>query len=336
MKYQYFLLPIFFFVSFFAHSPLEKVLSEHGISGGSYAFYSNGKTETVSEGTLSIQSVVPINEHTRFRIGDVTTAFLTHVLARLRLDQRIGLEDSASKYLSRRMHVPFYGTQEISLKDLAAHTSGLPKRAFHTSHFADLQSRALYSFLNSYTLSVEPGRHVEYAPAAIALLSVILQRAAKEPMSVLIDTAVCRPLQLCDTGYSVSRKEQAFVSLGHTNKSLVFPKTQENRGSAFYDAVGLYSSSHDLLKLISCYLSSEKGAESIQNILFADKSRPLGLLLKPDEKDVFYLTSKQMGFSTFFLIDVSKKKGFALLLNREDVPIENIGDMLFRSIDTSF
>lgn len=328
MKCQYFLLLFFFSSVGFSDSKLLTVLKQHNVAGGTCVFYTDGALEYVSEGAVSLHSVVPVNEHTLFRIGTLTTLFTSHILAQLTLEHRVDLDDPASKFLSRRQTVPHFGAKEITLFELATHTSGLPSNAFVSNEPALLQSRALYSFLNSHTLNVRPGQKVVFSPVGFVLLNAVLTRASKEPMDALVQKIVCKKFGMEDTTYSLTRSLTQTISSGHVQKQLLSPKDQENRGSAFYDALGLYSSAFDMGKLLQFYLKESGETQQVREVLFKKDGAPMGLCMRDARRGAYELSSSLMGYSAYFAYDTQSKKGIVLLFNKEDVPIEDIGRSL--------
>jgi len=331
MKCQYIFLSLLFSFGAYAEANLQKVLNKYQIAGGCYAHLRDGKLSYVSEGTASLHSVVPVNQHTLFRVGSLTSLFTSHVLAQLSIEHRLKLDDPASKFLSRRQNVPHFGSKEITLFELATHTSGLPANAFISNEPALLQSRALYSFLNSHKLENIPGKKIEYSPVGFVLLSAVLTRASKEPMSALIEKIVCRRHGMEDTTYTLTRTLQQTIAFGHIKQQLLDPKHQENRGSSFYDALGLYSSAYDMGQLLQFYAVESKESEPLQNIIFRSETKPMGLKRRDLASGVYELSSRLMGFSGYFIFDREKQEGLVLLLNREDIPIEEIGKELYRA-----
>src|SRR5204863_525604 len=117
--------------------------------------------------------------------------------------------DPVSKFLPKSVKVPARNGREITLADLATHTSGLPRlpdnmgklrMLLHMDNpYADYSVEDLYAFLSGYTLPRDIGAEYEYsnlgggllghvlalkssgimeAPAAIALSSVSIKRTS--------------------------------------------------------------------------------------------------------------------------------------------------------------
>ena len=78
------------------------------------------------------------------------------------------LDDPVAKYLPESITVPTHNGKEMTLLDLAAHTSGLPRdpnnltptRGLPENAFADYSAERLYGFLRGFTLSRDPGATV--------------------------------------------------------------------------------------------------------------------------------------------------------------------------------
>ena len=79
------------------------------------------------------------------------------------------LDDPVAKYLPKSVKMPTHNGKEITLLQLATHTSGLPhmpdnldpKRA--DNPYADYTVEKLYAFLSGYKLTRDPGAKYEYS-----------------------------------------------------------------------------------------------------------------------------------------------------------------------------
>jgi D-alanyl-D-alanine-carboxypeptidase/D-alanyl-D-alanine-endopeptidase len=80
----------------------------------------------VAYGTLDQSSRQPVDGDTIFEVGSVTKVFTAVILADMVQRQEVALGDPASKYLPVGVTLPERGGRQITLLDLATHTSGLP------------------------------------------------------------------------------------------------------------------------------------------------------------------------------------------------------------------
>lgn len=312
-QYLFFFIPCLLFS--FSEKELAAFVTKHNASAAAVAFVDGEKTEVYTHGNLSLHSTIPVNEHTLFRIGYLTHLFSAHVLTELSLDKKVHLTDPVSKYFPKKQKLPTFHDTQITLHDLATHTSGLPASAFATNHPQLLQSRLLYSFLSNYVLKTAPGKTIEPSFVGYALLTSALTRASKESMSTLVEKVVCNKLQMKDTTYSVSKQTQQSVATGYLLQQELKGKGQENKGSAFYDSLGLYSSISDMARFLSYHINSHDN--SFDKTFYES---PLGVMGLSKHSDGSYsLSSSIMGFSAYMTFSKTTKKGHILLINREDL-----------------
>jgi serine-type D-Ala-D-Ala carboxypeptidase/endopeptidase len=79
-----------------------------------------------SFGNISESNNTPVNGSTLFNIDSITKTFTTLALADMVNQGIINLSDPIKKYLPYNVTVPQFNGVEITIEDLATHTSGLP------------------------------------------------------------------------------------------------------------------------------------------------------------------------------------------------------------------
>jgi len=84
-------------------------------------------TKVLAEGRLSTGAKEEVNGDTIFEIGSATKVFTSLLLADMVRRGEVKLEDPVSKYLPKTVKVPGRNGREITLVDLATHTSALPR-----------------------------------------------------------------------------------------------------------------------------------------------------------------------------------------------------------------
>ena len=113
----------------------------------------------------------PLNGDTLFEIGSITKVFTALLAADMAQRGELNLDDPIQKYLPPTVKIPERGGKQITLIDLATHTSGLPRMPENfrpkdpNRPYADYPVDALYTFLSSYEL------RRDISPQAIALTS---------------------------------------------------------------------------------------------------------------------------------------------------------------------
>src|SRR6185437_10163300 len=136
----------------------------------------------------------------RFEIGLVTKTMTATVLASLAADGELSLDDPISRWLSAGPH------GEITVRQLATHTSGLPavapnRQAVQTD---PANPWAGYTFERAEEglrlATVAPGNPWRYSNLGFQLLGLILQRAAGTDYSELLTGRLLAPLGMTHSG----------------------------------------------------------------------------------------------------------------------------------------
>src|ERR1051326_6197860 len=83
-------------------------------------------TNVIASGTTALNSSQAADGDTVFEIGSVTKVFTSLLLADMVQKGEVKLDDPISKYLPASVKVPTRNGKQITLLDLATHSSGLP------------------------------------------------------------------------------------------------------------------------------------------------------------------------------------------------------------------
>jgi CubicO group peptidase (beta-lactamase class C family) len=136
----------------------------------------------------------------RFEIGSVTKTMTATVLASLAAEGTLGLDDPIGRWLSAGPH------GEITIRQLAAHTSGLPAVAQNRQ---DVQSDpanpwAGYTFERAEEglrlAAATPGNPWRYSNLGYQLIGLILQRASGTAYPALLTQRLLAPLGMTHSG----------------------------------------------------------------------------------------------------------------------------------------
>jgi CubicO group peptidase (beta-lactamase class C family) len=131
---------------------------------------------------------------TVFDIASITKVFTKLLLLDMVQRGEMKLDDPVQKYLPASVHLPTRNGKEITLLDLATHTSGLPR-----DWKGGCTPEDLYHFLSSYQLTRDPGAEYEYSNLGACLLGQVIELKAGKPFKELLAERICRPLGLNHT-----------------------------------------------------------------------------------------------------------------------------------------
>jgi D-alanyl-D-alanine-carboxypeptidase/D-alanyl-D-alanine-endopeptidase len=136
--------------------------------------------KVVGYGSLEKGDPRMLNGDTVFEIGSVTKVFTSLLLSDMVQRGQVALTDPISKYLPAGVKVPQRNGKQITLMDLASHTSGLPRLPSNlkpkdpANPYADYSVALLYEFLSSYELPRDIGSKYEYSNLGGGLLGHVL------------------------------------------------------------------------------------------------------------------------------------------------------------------
>ena len=164
----------------------------------------------VSHGAPGKGDPRPLNGDTVFEIGSMTKVFTSLLLTDMVAKGEVKLDDPVAKYLPAGAKVPERGGKQITLVDLATHTSGLPGMPSNfaprnaRNPFADYTPEQLWAFLGGHTLGREIGVFYEYSNLGAGLLGQALSHRAGQDYEVLVRTRITGPLGMKDTAVTLS------------------------------------------------------------------------------------------------------------------------------------
>ncbi|MCB1107271.1 MAG: beta-lactamase family protein [Chlamydiia bacterium] len=295
-----------------------------------------------TKGNLSLKSPIPINLFTEFRIGPLTQIVTAGALAYLVQEGQIALNDPISKFLPKSMKLPTYKGKEITLGDLATHTSSLPDMPYSLSSRSSFSVSQMDRFLSKYELPREPGTKYEYSNFGYALLANILSRIAKRSYPELASQLIMDPLGLKETVFSLSREQKKRVATGYEYGKGISPLLSEKVYSIFIGSGGLYSTPKNMLTFLSFNMGKEKTSLNailplMQTPYHSFKGFKMGLGWKisslTKEGDPYYhLSGTLFGFGMYMGLIPSRDVGVMILTNQGELDPAPFGEELLKGL----
>lgn len=176
-------------------------------------------------GVKNVETGEPVTPETLFQIGSITKVFTATLLAILRDEGLVELDDPVTKYLPEHVSFPVLkrgGAPQVTLRHLATHTSGLPRdfanrvdlhgpgRVMRPYNVSDL-----YVGLADTDLAAPVGREWSYSNMGFGILGHALERAAGVPYEDLLRERLLRPLQMCNTRIHLSEEDLRRLASHH-------------------------------------------------------------------------------------------------------------------------
>jgi CubicO group peptidase (beta-lactamase class C family) len=205
----------------------------------------------------------PVSDKTVFEIASITKVFTALLLADMALRGEVGLDDPVARHLPDDFHVPEQDGRQITLADLATHTSGLPwwppfpdepqsfDIAFMMRAVPQYSLEQFKAWLPNCHLQNPPGATWAYGNTDYGLLSMALAHRGGRPYEALLQTRVLDALGLTDTTFHPTAAMASRLAEGHNDK--LMPEPPMDVG-IFAAAGGLRSTPRDLSRFAAAIL----------------------------------------------------------------------------------
>ncbi|WP_299117039.1 serine hydrolase [uncultured Winogradskyella sp.] len=226
----------------------------------SMAYMEGDVVTNFNYGKTKLENGSNVNEHSVYEIGSISKVFTCIILADEVLKGNMSLDDPISKYLSKDFKAVKGNNREITLKDLATHTSGLPRMPSNfnpkdlENPFADYTIKELYEFLNSYELTRDVGAQYEYSNLGMGLLGHILELSTGKSYADLIKERITNPLGMKSTGIVINDDMKSNLAYGY-NAELKITKNWDL--NVLSGAGAIKSTSSDMVKFFNANVTKD-------------------------------------------------------------------------------
>jgi len=180
-------------------------------------------SRVVSYGQLDNGTDQEMNGDTVFAICSVTKTF-TGLLLQDKIERgEMRLDDPVAKYVPQSVRMPTRNGKEITLRQRATHSSGLPRfpddlnpsRADHP--YDDYAAEKFYADLSGYKLTRDPGAEFEYSSVGMGLLGHVIALKAGTNYESLVVDRICRPLKMDSTRITLTPELRSRNATGHND-----------------------------------------------------------------------------------------------------------------------
>lgn len=286
------------------------------------------------------------NLETLYEIGSISKIFTATLLANLVENGQIDLEDSIINYLPDSLSENEF-LQSITFKQLANHTSGLPRLPDNldtSSNFnkldpyANYTRKELFTFLKNFKGNSEPGENYEYSNLGYGLLGELISIITKKPYSDNIKEIISEPLGMPNTVQTVNPKihrvAKVYNDLGEEVMQWNF--------QALAGAGSLKSTIHDLLRFNQFQFklpetSLEKAMMLTREFTYyLPPNTDIGLAWHMNMVDdvIQYWHNGATGGSSSFIGLIPDKKSAIIVLSNSSISVDEISENILRKIAT--
>jgi CubicO group peptidase (beta-lactamase class C family) len=287
----------------------------------------------------------PYDDHTAFEIGSVTKPMTAALLAELIARGEVSLDDPIAKLLPPGVSVPTFNGQQITIRHIVTHTSGLPSYPWRMADvgnpYARITERELLSALEATHLTRPPGARWEYSNFAMMVLSYALARRSGKDYETLLGERVLAPLGMTET-YIAKRPPQVRLAQGHLASGMPtgpwdFPADMAGVG-------GVRATLPDMVRFLEGELGTRASAitpalERTQNPVASVQGRTMGMnwiiLRTASGHTVFTHDGGTGGYSSFVAFDRAARCAVVLLSDTALTSLGGFGTLGLHLIEPS-
>jgi len=323
---------------------ISAYIQTYGNVGVSAGIFYNGRSYYYNYGEHKKGSEILPDQHTIYDIGSTTKTFTATLLAIAVEQEKVKLETPILKFLPDSV-AENPDLKEITFKDLANHTSGLPFDPVNLAHtitdvdqpFDDYGIKDMFSFLKHFKQTRHPGAMYGYSNLGSGLLGVLLEKIYQQSYPDLVRQYITAPLQMNETVCTIDTTKFKNLAQGYGKGSEPVPFINM---IALQAAGVIKSSAFDLLSYSKAQLFTanpvlRKAVELTHRTTFNDGSNMIGLgwYNLSEDPNLLQHSGSTTGYRSYICVDLSKQIALVILTNNNTpVRIAMIGENLIRAI----
>jgi serine-type D-Ala-D-Ala carboxypeptidase/endopeptidase len=204
----------------------RRVEAEKRTVGMAVCVVTPNRKRFVSYGRERLGDLRPVTSETVFEIGSITKVFTALLLADMVRRGEVGLDDPVARHLPVDFRMPELDRRQITLADLATHTSGLPSWPTFpgtplSPSWLDSMARFSADDFKAWLADYHPEPHPPaaagwwYSNSGYALLGMALAYRAGQPFETLLQSRLIEPMGLHDTTFHPTAAMSPRLAEGH-------------------------------------------------------------------------------------------------------------------------
>ncbi len=288
----------------------------------------------VEHGVRKIFSYGDVKPESVFEIGSITKTFTGLALAQMVEQKKVKLDEPVRALLPKGTVTAPASGAEVTLLDLAAQRSGLPrlpdnlKPADVTNPYADYDAKALYAFLGNHGVAMIDKPVFGYSNLGVGLLGQALADRAGTTYEALVQKQILAPLGMRDTGVKLTLVLTKRLVAGHAAGNAL---QRAWNFQALAGAGAIRSTAADMLTYLEAQLHPDKltgktveaktlpAAIAASHEVRGDVGGGMHIALnwfKIDDKGSYWHNGATGGFSSYAYFDPAKDYAVIVLFNR--------------------
>lgn len=326
---------------------VQELLPDNDAGGVAVALRANGKTSFYNYGMADAARRRPITSDSIFNLASVGKLFATTLLADAVKRGEMRLDDPVAKYVTELQKGG--DIQDITLGQIASHTSGLPREPGHyeTWHRGTYRFPDFLRFLNEWQADPqhEPGKQDIYSNLAMILLRLALERRFNEPFATLMKERITGPLGMDSTALQLSpaQRARAVQGYGPLGRAIGQPGVGTSSNMDFAVAGQIFSSPRDMAVFLTANMGGlpyhrdlqDAMAFAQQGVFTVNPRFTQGLAWQIVRRHDLTVIDKNGGLpvtSTYIGLVPAAKVGIVILENRGRQKATRVGRQILREL----
>lgn len=307
-----------------------------GFTGLSIGVIKDGEIAYFNYGTTEKDGTVAVTEDTIYEIASNTKPFTAALLGLLANRETVSLSQPISDFFDHA--VPTFNGEEATLRDLATHSSGLPRLpdnlVINDNPYKDYTEAMLLDYLQQGQLNWKPGTAYSYSNLGMGLLGYILGKAADSSYGELLQENILAPIGMDSTALVLNAEQQARKAKPHIIKGL---PGHEWDFDVLEGCGGLKSTTRDMTRYLMAYLGHleindelEAALKKTQHLYYNGSDAQMGLGWfwgQVGGVNMWNHTGQVGGYCSFTGFSPYQDIGIVLLCNNATT-VDNLADQL--------
>jgi beta-lactamase class C len=317
---------------------IKPAITNYHVPGMAVAVFYQHKEYFYFYGWANKVTHVPMTKNTIFDLASVTKVFTSTLLARAIQSGNMQLNDAVVQYLPPLAQTKNLPIDQVTLKELATHTSSFPRDMTNFGVAANDYPAFLQS-LKSWQPDIPIGTHFLYSNAGFGLLGAALSTATHTAYPQLLQQIILTPLAMKQTAINLSSQQLAAKAAGYKKLGAPAPSFISPN---LLSAGSLHSTIGDMLIFLKANLGIGVSANLSSAMQYAQKnyftvgpyfSMGLGWHRVLKNGNLFlFKNGFDPGFSAFIGFDPQQQFGIVILANQAKVPVIKLGVQILNQL----
>jgi len=315
-------------------SLLADVMKRYRFNGNALVALEGYPVFKYSNGYADLYKKTPLNFNTVFQIASVSKGFTAMAVLILNDRGKIALDDTVKR------HIPEFPFDNITVKQLLHHTSGLQNYMYFVDHFWEkgkpITNEDVLKLINDHDprLNFRPGRRHHYNNTGYAILALLVERVSGKPFYRFLEDEIFDPLEM-EHSFGWDQKIMdtiTDIATGFTRRGWRYRKFAHNPLDEILGDKSIYTTADDLLKwdqaLYTHMLISDSLMDEAFKMGITSRGREFKYgygwrLNEIDGKKVIYHNGLWNGFTSSLQRYVDDRLTI-ILLNNTNAPVASI------------